>query len=221
MLTWFSLFPNPCSFIRCFRQLRDSVAWLVSEPMLVYYLHNFRDAYWPDGVLAEALPPRTDEDKLLMRKQAKEKILDNIPGNKNFCSEILQREYWVVGNWYHGLYCRIWSWSPVPCEKHGPRDSVDKNRGPASVFVYWVPRAMFFTRHGRPWSNPIIARSLIDFFLGFIHINMHFSTLNKQFLAQVMVAREIALLLWTGCQGTQMNTCLENLNTCFTGLNVI
>ena len=26
-------------------------------------------------------------------------------------------------------YNRIWSWSPMPCEKHGPRDSVDKNRG--------------------------------------------------------------------------------------------
>ena len=33
--------------------------------------------------------------------------------------------------------------------------SYDKNLGPsASVFVYWVPWAMFFTRHGRPWSNP-------------------------------------------------------------------
>ena len=26
-------------------------------------------------------------------------------------------------------WCRIWSWSLMPCEKHGPRDSVDKNRG--------------------------------------------------------------------------------------------
>ena len=29
-----------------------------------------------------------------------------------------------------------------------------KPRLSSSVFVYWVPRAMFFTRHGRPWSNP-------------------------------------------------------------------
>ena len=36
---------------------------------------------------------------------------------------------------------RIWSWSPMQCEKHGPRPS-------ASVFVYWVPRAMFFFSHG-------------------------------------------------------------------------
>ena len=27
------------------------------------------------------------------------------------------------------FYDRIWSWSLVPCEKHGPRDSVDKNQG--------------------------------------------------------------------------------------------
>ena len=36
-----------------------------------------------------------------------------------------------------------------------------------------------------------------------------------------MVVREITLLLWNGCQGTHMNDCLENLNTCFTGLNGI
>ena len=29
------------------------------------------------------------------------------------------------------------------------------------------------------------------------------------FMVHFMVAREIALLLWTGCQGTQINNCLE------------
>ena len=62
------------------------------------------------------------------------------------------------------LYCRIWSWSPMQCEKHGPRDSVDKSEAEGWGFCrYRGPRAMFFTLHGRPWSNPIIARSLIDF----------------------------------------------------------
>ena len=43
-------------------------------------------------------------------------------------------------------YNRIWSWSSVPCEKHGPRASVTtKHRPSLSVFVYWVPRAMFFS----------------------------------------------------------------------------
>ena len=36
-----------------------------------------------------------------------------------------------------------------------------------------------------------------------------------------MVAKEIALLLWPGCQGTQISICLENLASCFTGLNGI
>ena len=31
--------------------------------------------------------------------------------------------------------CRIWSWCPVPCEKHGPRDSVDKNWGRRPRFL--------------------------------------------------------------------------------------
>ena len=35
----------------------------------------------------------------------------------------------------HSVDCRIWSWSPVPCEKHGPRDSVDKNRGRRPRFL--------------------------------------------------------------------------------------
>ena len=36
-----------------------------------------------------------------------------------------------------------------------------------------------------------------------------------------MVAREITLLLWTGCQGTQKNNCHENLYNGFTELNGI
>ena len=44
---------------------------------------------------------------------------------------------------------------------------------------------------------------------------------NGQFVAHIVVAKKIALLLWTGCQGTQMNNCHENLNTCFTWLNGI
>ena len=32
-------------------------------------------------------------------------------------------------------WCRIWSWSPMPCEKHGPRDPGDKNRGRRPRFL--------------------------------------------------------------------------------------
>ena len=73
-------------------------------------------------------------------------------------------EFWLKFHW--SLFLRV--------QKHGPRASVTtKPRPSASVFVYWVPRAMFFTRHGRPWSNPIIARSLIDFFFHFVHRNLN------------------------------------------------
>ena len=41
------------------------VEWLVSEPMLIYYIHNFRDSMWPGGSLAEPAPPRTAEVTVL------------------------------------------------------------------------------------------------------------------------------------------------------------
>ena len=47
----------------------------------------------------------------------------------------------------HGHPCRVKNMALGPQLRQKPRPS-------ASVFVYWVPRAMFFTRHGRPWSNP-------------------------------------------------------------------
>ena len=54
----------------------------------------------------------------------------------------------VLSNSYDiALRCWIWSWSPMPCEKHGPRDSVDKNRGRRPSFCrYWDLRAMSFYR---------------------------------------------------------------------------
>ena len=49
--------------------------------MLIYYLKLFRESYWPGGELAKPNPPRSDEEKLRRRKLAKEKLLQNIPGN--------------------------------------------------------------------------------------------------------------------------------------------
>ena len=50
-----------------------------------------------------------------------------------------------INQW--ACYNRIWSWSPMPCEKTWPSGLSND---------YWVPQAMFSTRHGRPWSNPTI-----------------------------------------------------------------
>ena len=47
----------------------------------------------------------------------------------------------------HGLPCRVKNMALGPQWRQKPRPS-------ASVFVYRVPQAMFFTRHGTPWSNP-------------------------------------------------------------------
>ena len=49
----------------------------------------------------------------------------------------------------HGLPCRVKNMALGLQLRQKHRPSV-------SVFVYWVPRAIFFTRHGRPWSNPTI-----------------------------------------------------------------
>lgn len=69
------ILPSSC------RQVKETVHWILSEPQLIYYLHSFRDAYWPEGKLADKAPSRTDEEKLRTRLLAKQKILQSIPGN--------------------------------------------------------------------------------------------------------------------------------------------
>ena len=62
------------------RQVRDCVEWIYSEPMLIYYIQLFRDAYWPDGQLAAASELPTELQRLQLRRQAKLALLHNIPG---------------------------------------------------------------------------------------------------------------------------------------------
>ena len=50
-----------------------------------------------------------------------------------------------------------------------------KPRPSASVFVYWVHRAMFFTRHGRPWSNPTLYHNVLDILIIYIDIYIYIS----------------------------------------------
>lgn len=68
----------PCHFCR---QLREMVKWTYSEPMLLFYIRTFKDSMWPGGVLAESLPPKTEAQKFETRMAAKNKLLQNIPGN--------------------------------------------------------------------------------------------------------------------------------------------
>ncbi|XP_060599757.1 sorting nexin-25-like [Ruditapes philippinarum] len=61
------------------RQLRETIYWIFSEPMIIYYIRNFKESMWPHGVLAPSLPPRSDEEKLRTRLKAKEKFLQIQP----------------------------------------------------------------------------------------------------------------------------------------------
>ena len=108
-------------------------------------------------------------------------------------------------------------------EKDGSRDSVGKTEAFGFDLVVTEARGpcFSFTRHGVPSSNHIIARSLIDVFLIAFTKIWSIVPLTVQFVAHFTVAREMILLLWTGCQGAQIFNCHGNLNTCFTWLSVI
>lgn len=42
------------------REIHRMVEWLVSESMVMYYIHLFRDSIWPGGELAKPAVPRTE-----------------------------------------------------------------------------------------------------------------------------------------------------------------
>ena len=82
---------------------------------------------------------------------------------------------WGVGD----MQCRIWSWSPMTCEEHGPRDSVDKNRGrkPRSLSLLRPKGHHFHTS----WETMFKSyySTLTDLFLPrFVHRNVNFSALK-------------------------------------------
>ncbi|KAG8512581.1 Sorting nexin-25, partial [Galemys pyrenaicus] len=47
------------------KQIRDTVNWIFSEQMLVYYISVFRDAFWPNGKLAPPATIRSKEQNML------------------------------------------------------------------------------------------------------------------------------------------------------------
>ena len=65
------------------------------------------------------------------------------------------------------LVCYVGFHHGLPCHVKNMARGTQKTKNDAEGWGfchYRDPRPMFFTRHGRPWSNPIIAHSLIDFF---------------------------------------------------------
>nr|XP_006630165.1 PREDICTED: sorting nexin-25 isoform X1 [Lepisosteus oculatus] len=63
------------------KQIRDTVNWIFSEQMLVYYINVFRDTFWPNGKLAPPTAPRTESQRQETKERAQQKLLDNIPGS--------------------------------------------------------------------------------------------------------------------------------------------
>ncbi|CAD1477256.1 unnamed protein product, partial [Heterotrigona itama] len=61
------------------RQIRDTIAWVFSEPMLHYYIQLFTKSWWPNGYLVSETTSRTDEEKLKTRGEARRQFLNNIP----------------------------------------------------------------------------------------------------------------------------------------------
>nr|XP_033799389.1 sorting nexin-25 isoform X2 [Geotrypetes seraphini] len=63
------------------RQIRETMDWIFSEQMVIYYISAFRDAFWPNGKLAPAKPSRTEKQHQETKQKAKQKLLENIPGH--------------------------------------------------------------------------------------------------------------------------------------------
>ncbi|XP_073758405.1 sorting nexin-25 isoform X2 [Callorhinus ursinus] len=61
------------------KQIRDTVNWIFSEQMLVYYINVFRDAFWPNGKLAPPTTIRSEEQSQATKQRAQQKLLENIP----------------------------------------------------------------------------------------------------------------------------------------------
>ncbi|KAM5264753.1 sorting nexin-25 isoform 3-T3 [Ctenodactylus gundi] len=61
------------------KQIRDTVSWIFSEQMLVYYISVFRDAFWPNGKLAPPTRIRSKAQSQETKQRAQQKLLENIP----------------------------------------------------------------------------------------------------------------------------------------------
>nr|XP_021506428.1 sorting nexin-25 [Meriones unguiculatus] len=61
------------------KQIRDTVNWIFSEQMLVYYINAFRDAFWPNGKLAPPTRIRSEAQSQETKQRAQQKLLENIP----------------------------------------------------------------------------------------------------------------------------------------------
>ena len=108
----------------------------------------------------------------------------------------------AVGNTWPGGLSR---------QKPGPK---------AKVFVVTGAQGLCVS-HGIGYNQILLEQARLIFLRVLIIYKLILVLQNGQFVAYFMVVRDIALLLWNGYQGTQMNNYHGNVNTCFTGLDTI
>ena len=63
------------------KELQDFATWVLSEPMLIYYLETFKESLWPNGEPAPPPPVRSDEDKQKTREETKQRFVGAVPPN--------------------------------------------------------------------------------------------------------------------------------------------
>lgn len=56
----FEKVPNEIEYFGPCREIHRMVEWLVSESMVTYYIHLFRDSMWPGGELAKPVEHRSE-----------------------------------------------------------------------------------------------------------------------------------------------------------------
>ncbi|XP_064614649.1 sorting nexin-13-like [Liolophura sinensis] len=61
------------------RKIVDNVEWLTSAEQIAEYVKNFRESFWPCGVLAEPRPPRDNNTKMRTRVVCKAKMFGSMP----------------------------------------------------------------------------------------------------------------------------------------------
>ena len=59
-------------------KVQETVSWMVSEPMLIFYLESYREEMWPGGNACTSTVTRSDEKKAETKQLAREKLLKNM-----------------------------------------------------------------------------------------------------------------------------------------------
>ncbi|XP_071038041.1 sorting nexin-25 isoform X1 [Parasteatoda tepidariorum] len=107
------------------RQLRETVSYILSEPMLLFYLQLFRDTMWPPDKQVLNVEERSVEKKLETKHMAKEMFLNNPPvilnkliGEQNTRKglskvfDALQNQYFNKQLFYKILEAFIYAYAP-------------------------------------------------------------------------------------------------------------